>query len=86
MSIVSPRTLNRSRKNSSVRMILSTSAAILIPIAAAIGVVAIAPAHAGNTVTVTMTDEPARFVPQDLKIKAGTTVVWKNTCATLAPV
>ncbi len=31
----------------------------------------------------TMTDEPAKFVPEKVKIEAGATVVWKNTGATI---
>jgi plastocyanin len=38
---------------------------------------------AEKSVVVTMTDTPPRFVPDKLKISAGTTVVWKNTGQTL---
>lgn len=34
---------------------------------------------AGKTVVVTMTDKPPADVPPKLTVKAGTTVVWKNT-------
>ncbi|MGH7813186.1 MAG: cupredoxin domain-containing protein [Candidatus Binataceae bacterium] len=34
---------------------------------------------AGKTVVVTMTDVPAAYVPGRLTVKAGTTVLWKNT-------
>lgn len=34
---------------------------------------------AGKTVVVTMTDTPPAYVPEKLTVKAGTTVVWKNT-------
>lgn len=41
-------------------------------------------AHAASTtVTVTMTDKPPTYLPGKLTIKAGTTVEWKNTAATL---
>jgi plastocyanin len=83
MSIVSPRNLTRSRINRFARSRPSIAAAMLLATAAAIGAVAISAARAGQTATVTMTDEPARFVPEELHIKVGTTVVWKNTGATL---
>ena len=38
---------------------------------------------AGQTVTVTMTDKPPKYVPETLTIAAGTTVEWKNTGKTL---
>jgi len=38
---------------------------------------------AGKTVVVTMTDKPPAYVPAKLTIKAGTTVVWKNTAQSL---
>jgi plastocyanin len=34
---------------------------------------------AATTVAVTMTDKPPAYVPPKLTVKAGTTVVWKNT-------
>lgn len=77
-----PRTSNTAQSNHNIWMLICVSVAMLIAITAAIGI-AISPSYAGKTVTVTMTDEPARFVPQDLHIKVGTTVVWKNTGATL---
>jgi plastocyanin len=83
MCIALPQNLTRSRATRFARSSLSIAAAMVLVVAAAIGALAIPAAHAGQTVTVTMTDEPARFVPQDLKIKAGTTVEWKNTGATL---
>jgi plastocyanin len=83
MPIVSPCNLTLSRIARFLRLRPSVAAATFLAMAAAIGAAAIPAAHAGQTVTVTMTDEPARFVPQDLKIKVGTTVVWKNTGATL---
>jgi plastocyanin len=58
-------------------------AVALAVMAAAITFSRIPVASAGATTTVTMTDEPARFVPEKLKIKVGTTVEWKNTGATL---
>jgi plastocyanin len=36
-----------------------------------------------KTVVVTMTDNPARYVPEDLKISVGTTVEWKNTAKSI---
>jgi len=38
---------------------------------------------AGKTAVVTMTDKPPIYVPEKLTLKAGTTVVWKNTAKTL---
>jgi len=38
---------------------------------------------AGKTVVVTMTDKPPAYVPEKLTVKAGTTVVWKNTAQSL---
>ena len=83
MSIVSFCNLTRSRTARFVRLRPSAAAAMLLAMAGAIGAAAIPAAHAGPTATVTMTDEPARFVPQELHIKVGTTVVWKNTGATI---
>lgn len=40
-------------------------------------------ASATEAAIVTMTDEPAKFVPEKLRVPVGTTVVWKNTGATL---
>ncbi len=34
---------------------------------------------AGNPVVVTMTDKPARYVPQKITVKVGTTVEFRNT-------
>lgn len=34
---------------------------------------------AGNPVVVTMTDKPARYVPEKIAIKVGTTVEFRNT-------
>lgn len=82
MSFVPQRSSNRNPQNHDIWMLSSVSVAILVAIAAAIGL-AFSPSYAGKTATVTMTDEPARFVPQNLHIKAGTTVVWKNTGAAL---
>lgn len=36
-----------------------------------------------KAVVVTMTDTPPAYVPEKLTIKAGTTVVWKNTAKSL---
>jgi plastocyanin len=83
MPIVSPCNLTHSRIVRFARSRMSIAAAMLLAIAAATGAIAIPTARAGQTVTVTMTDEPARFVPQDIKIKVGTKVEWKNTGATL---
>ena len=38
---------------------------------------------ASSTAVITMTDKPPAHVPASLKVKAGTTVVWKNTGAAL---
>lgn len=38
---------------------------------------------AGKTVVVTMTDTPPAYVPENLTVKVGTTVLWKNTGKTL---
>ncbi|HVA14389.1 MAG TPA: hypothetical protein VNF99_14150, partial [Stellaceae bacterium] len=38
---------------------------------------------AGKTVVVTMTDKPPAYVPEKLTVKAGATVVWKNTAQSL---
>lgn len=38
---------------------------------------------AAQTASVTMTDEPARFVPEKLKVETGATVIWKNRGTTL---
>jgi len=38
---------------------------------------------AGKTVVVTMTDKPPAYVPAKITVKAGTTVVWKNTAQSL---
>jgi plastocyanin len=38
---------------------------------------------AGKTVVVTMTDKPPAYVPEKLTVKAGTTVVWKNSAQSL---
>jgi plastocyanin len=83
MHIASTRNLTLRSKIDPGREMLYRTVAVAIAITAAIGAVAIPAAAGGNTVTVTMTDEPARFVPEDLHIKVGTTVVWKNTGATL---
>ncbi len=41
-------------------------------------------AHAaGKTVVVTMTDKPPAYVAENLTVKVGTTVLWKNTGKTL---
>ena len=41
-------------------------------------------AHAASkAVVVTMTDQPPAYVPAKLTVKVGTTVVWKNTAASL---
>ena len=34
---------------------------------------------AGNSVVVTMTDKPARYVPEKITVKVGTTVEFRNT-------
>jgi plastocyanin len=34
---------------------------------------------AGNTVVVTMTDKPARYVPEKITVRVGTTVEFRNT-------
>ena len=34
---------------------------------------------AGNPVVVTMTDKPARYVPEKITVKVGTTVEFRNT-------
>jgi plastocyanin len=83
MYIVSPCNLTLSRIARWACLRSPVGAAMVLAMVGAIGAAAIPAAYAGPTVTVTMTDEPARFVPQDLHIKAGTTVVWKNTGATL---
>jgi plastocyanin len=83
MYILSPRSLTRSRIAHVVRSRALIAAVAFLATTVAIGAAEIPWAHAGATATVTMTDEPARFVPEELKIKVGTTVEWKNTGATL---
>lgn len=82
MPVESPPVSQPADSNHNIWMLIFVSVAMLVAITAAIGI-AISPSYAGKTVTVTMTDEPARFVPEDIHIKVGTTVVWKNTGATL---
>ena len=38
---------------------------------------------AGKTVEVLMSDKPAKYIPEKLKIPVGTTVEWKNNAKTL---
>lgn len=38
-----------------------------------------APPRAVQTVVVTMTDKPSKFVPETVTIKVGDTVEWRNT-------
>ncbi|MGH8011882.1 MAG: cupredoxin domain-containing protein [Candidatus Binataceae bacterium] len=61
-----------------------------IPMAAALALMTLAvvatafPAFAATpAVTITMTDKPARFHPQEVTIKEGQTVKWMNNAKTL---
>jgi plastocyanin len=83
MFTFSPSNLARPRVIFLPRAGASLTVALAVMAAAAITFGRVPVAHAGATATVTMTDEPARFVPEDLKVKVGTTVEWKNTGATL---
>ncbi len=70
--------------------LLPLQTAVVISVIIAAVIIASQSVHAASTasktVVVTMTDKPPTYVPARLTVKVGTTILWKNTGATLRDV